>query len=67
VYAEMRMISWWLFVRIAGVSGMFTAPINWFNLGKYFIPFKVFVIETPWLTALLIWLSIMKYLTQTLR
>tara|TARA_B100000497_G_scaffold51256_1_gene59042 strand:- start:1563 stop:1736 length:174 start_codon:yes stop_codon:yes gene_type:complete len=57
----MRMISWWLFVQVAGVSGMFTAPINWFNHSKYFMSLIVFVMQTHWLTVLLLWLSIMKY------
>ena len=45
---------------------MFTGPINWFNHSKYFMSFKVFVMKTPWLTVLLLWLSIMKYAKQIL-
>jgi hypothetical protein len=56
----MRMISWWLFVQVAGVSGMFTAPINWFNHSKYFMSLIAFVMQTHRLTVLLLWLSIMK-------
>ncbi|MDG1302571.1 MAG: hypothetical protein P8P54_00275 [Pseudomonadales bacterium] len=61
------MINWTLIVQVSGESGMFTGPINWFNHGKYFISFKVFVMKTPWLTVLLLWLSIMRYAKQILR